>query len=137
MVVWPKSVVVYTDGASRGNPGPASIGVHIEDFSGITVFDHWEHVGLQTNNFAEYTAVIRGLQICAEQFVDEVTVKSDSEFMIRQLTGAYKVKSETIKPLFNQAKTLITKFKSVNLVHVRREFNKIADELANRALDEL
>ena len=94
-----------------------------------------ERIGHQTNNFAEYTGVIRGLTIAAEKGVRDVVLRSDSELMVKQMTGLYKVKSPVIQPLYAQAKQLLKKFASVKFEHVRREYNKEADRLANEALD--
>lgn len=132
---WPNSIVVYTDGASRGNPGPASIGIHFLDKELKELDRVSEPLGIQTNNFAEYTAVLRALEIANKNQVSEILIRSDSELMIRQMNGIYKVKSDSIKPLFEACKKLIPKFKQVIFEHVRREQNKIADELANHALD--
>lgn len=130
-------IVVYTDGASRGNPGPASYGVWIckED----KPFQELKgYLGIQTNNFAEYTAVIQALTWAKEKGIPKVVVRSDSELLVKQLSGIYKVKSDAIKPLYQQIKGLIQgHFEKVDFQHVRREFNKEADRLANEALDEL
>ncbi len=132
---WLKSVVMYTDGASRGNPGPASIGVVFTNSKGDEIDTICEAIGDQTNNFAEYFAVLEGLRKALKNDVTHVHLKSDSEFLIKQLKGEYKVKSATILPLFHEAKSLIKKFKAVKLEHIRREKNKEADRLANKALD--
>lgn len=131
------NIVVYTDGASRGNPGPASYGVWICE-SEKPVEELKGYLGIQTNNFAEYTAVIQALTWAKQKGVAEITIRTDSELLVKQLSGVYKVKSDVIKPLFQQVKTLIQgNFKRVDFQHVRREFNKEADRLANEALDEL
>ena len=132
---WPKQVIIYTDGASRGNPGPASIGVHVTDLKGEAIAEIAEALGVQTNNYAEYTAVLRALQSAIAHGVTEVTLRSDSQLMIRQMLGEYKVKSESILPLFLSCQQLVRKIDKVHFEHVRREFNKEADALANRALD--
>lgn len=132
---WLKSVVMYTDGASRGNPGPASIGVLFVNAKGEEIATISEAIGDQTNNFAEYFAVIEGLKKAIKNKVTQIHLKSDSEFLIKQLKGEYKVKSETILPLYEEAKSLLKKFKEIKLEHVRREKNKEADRLANKALD--
>jgi ribonuclease HI len=134
---WPQQIIIYTDGASRGNPGPASIGVWFTDLNSEPLFELGEKLGMQTNNFAEYTAVIRGLQFALDQGVTEVTLRSDSELMVKQVTGLYKVKSAVIVPLHTQVRGLVKKFKVVKFEHVRREFNKEADRIANEALDQL
>lgn len=132
---WLKSVVMYTDGASRGNPGPSSVGVVFVNLKGDEIDTISEVIGTRTNNFAEYTAVIMGLKKALKNKVTQIHVKSDSEFLIKQLKGEYRVKSETILPLFEEARMLLKKFKAVKLEHIRREFNKKADMLANEALD--
>lgn len=130
------NTVLYTDGASRGNPGPASYGVWIcQDEKPIEELKGF--IGNQTNNFAEYTAVIEALTWAKDKNLTQLIIRSDSELLVKQLTGIYKVKSEVIKPLFQKVKALIEEnFDQVFFEHVRREFNKEADRLANEALDE-
>ncbi len=128
-------IKVFTDGASRGNPGPSSIGIVIYDMQNNLLFEHKERLGQQTNNFAEYMAVIRALEICLEQKVKKVHVFCDSELLVKQMKGLYKVKAPQIQPLHQKAKILCSKFDAVEFNHVRREFNKEADALANEALD--
>lgn len=137
MSQWPEKVQVFTDGASRGNPGPASIGVFVLTEDGSTLLEHGERLGDQTNNFAEYTAVLRALEICSEKEVASVQVFSDSELLVKQLNGIYKVKSEHLRGLYLQCQDLTQNFQKVQFTHVRREFNKTADALANKALDHL
>lgn len=132
---WPQEVLVYTDGASRGNPGPASVGIHVCDFSENTIFEYGETLGEQTNNFAEYSAVKIALEMACEQKVEKIKIRSDSELLVKQMKGEYKVKSEMIKPLFLICKNLISKIGQVEFEHVRREKNKRADQLANMVLD--
>lgn len=134
-VKWPKNVVIYTDGASRGNPGPASLGVLFCQVDGLALMELGERLGVQTNNFAEYTAVIRGLEEALNRGVEIVLLRSDSELMVKQMTGVYKVKSEVIRPLFLRVQELKGKFKKVEFEHVRREMNSDADRIANEALD--
>ena len=132
---WPEEIIVYTDGASRGNPGPASVGIFVTDLHANTVCEHGERLGNQTNNFAEYTAVVKALQLAFEHGVRRVHLRSDSELMVKQMMGVYKVKSPVIQPLFLACRDSIKKFESVRFEHVRREFNTEADRLANEALD--
>lgn len=125
---------IYTDGASKGNPGRASIGVSVlkDNQEVLTVS---EAIGVQTNNFAEYTALIRALEVLSKQYKGEsIEVYADSELMIKQLKGVYKVKNENIKPLYAQIQKLLPHFSSISFTHIRREFNGRADELANLAL---
>lgn len=130
-----KKLIIYTDGASRGNPGPASYGVYITDEAGYSM-ELKGTLGNQTNNFAEYTAVIEALKWLTSSPDKIAEVRSDSELLIKQLKGEYKVKSETIKPLHTEIKNLLHSHKlNVQFKHVRREFNKEADRLANEALD--
>lgn len=135
MSQWPKLVNVYTDGASRGNPGAASIGIHILDEHGETVLEHGEVLGIETNNVAEYTAVLRALEICHEHKVETLNLFSDSELLIKQLNGEYKVKSPNLIDLYFACMSQTKNFKKISFSHVRREKNKIADKLANLALD--
>ena len=131
----PKQVKIFTDGASRGNPGPASIGIVFYDSADNRVSDHKECLGDQTNNYAEYMAVIRALEIAVENQVEAVDFYCDSQLLIKQMNGEYKVKAPQIKELFLQAKKLTASFNQVGFHHVRREFNKEADALANEDLD--
>ena len=130
-------IIVYTDGGSRGNPGPAALGVVI-----IGSHEYGERIGNTTNNIAEYKAVIFALKK-VKQLVGnkkagevEVEVRMDSELIVRQLEGEYKIKDEDLQPLFIEVWNLKLDFKKVDFVHVRREKNKRADELVNEALDD-
>ena len=133
---WPSKVFIYTDGASRGNPGPASVGVYITDSDGHVCTEFGKTLGLQTNNFAEYMAVVKGLQIALDNQASEVILKSDSQLLIRQLLGQYRVKKATLIPLFKKCKQLLSQFESFQLEHIPRELNQEADRLANQALDD-
>jgi ribonuclease HI len=128
-------VIINTDGGSRGNPGPAAIGGVITDTSGGELITVSEAIGVTTNNVAEYTAVIRTLEAALELGATEVTLRADSELLIRQLEGRYKVKAAHLRPLVDEIKELLARFDRVTLEHVRREFNTRADELVNEALD--
>lgn len=132
---WPSIVVIHTDGASRGNPGPASLGLVVYDQDQNVVYERGEPLGSQTNNYAEYMAVQVALELAVEKSVEKVVLKSDSQLLIRQLTGVYKVKSEGLRPLYLACAELAKKIPDMHFEHVRREFNKRADELANLALD--
>ena len=129
-----KKVIIYTDGACKGNPGDASIGVVISEEDGTLIKEIGEYIGKTTNNVAEYTALIRGLTEAVEVGATEVVINTDSELMARQLSGVYKVKSPNIKPLFDIAVSLLRRFSRVSISHVLREFNKRADELANEGI---
>lgn len=126
--------IIYTDGGSRGNPGPAGAGaILLQD--GKTLGTISKYLGHQTNNFAEYTALVLALEKSLELGLSQIEVRMDSELIVRQMTGQYRVKTESLVPLFNKAKSLSQKFQSFAIVHVRREFNKEADRLANQAMD--
>jgi ribonuclease HI len=127
---------VYSDGAARGNPGPAGAGAVLVDPSGQVVDRIGRFLGVQTNNFAEYTGLILGLTRARELGVKEVEVFADSELMIRQLSGRYQVKSPSLRPLYEEALKLLGEFSRAKLVHVPREMNAQADEMSNRAIDE-
>ena len=132
---WPKHVIVYTDGACRGNPGPSSIGVVFYTSDEEFLYEQAQAIGVQTNNFAEYEAVRTALQIAKDNKIKKLVLRSDSQLLVRQLSGEYKVKSETLKPLFMECKELSKQFQSVSYEHVMREYNERADEIANLALD--
>ena len=128
---------IYTDGASRGNPGPCSLGLQVFDSDQKLIYEEAAYLEKQnTNNFAEYKAVIRALKLCTDHKIQELYLFSDSQFLIRQLQKKYKVKSANIKPLFEQCQELLKKIPKLNFEHIPREQNKGADALANKALDE-
>lgn len=131
----PKQVKIYTDGASRGNPGPASIGIVFYDEADNRVSDYKESLGDQTNNYAEYMAVIKALELCQQAGVSSAQFYCDSQLLVKQMLGEYKVKAPQIKDLYLKAKALTDSLDRVGFNHVRREFNKEADALANEALD--
>ena len=124
---------IFTDGGCSGNPGPAAIGVVIKNGS-KTVKTLSRAIGCGTNNIAEYTALIVALQEALILKAEEVSVKTDSELMMKQVSGAYAVKHENIKPLFAQVKHLVTGFKSFQIAHVPREQNSEADALVRQVL---
>jgi len=130
-----KKLVLFVDGGSRGNPGPAGIGVVILDENRKTVKEFKKFLGVTTNNIAEYNAVIYGLQEALMLKADEADLNVDSELVAEQLRGEYRVKNANIKPLFEQALHLISGFKKVNINHIKREENKHADKLANKAMN--
>ncbi len=130
-----KSVVLQFDGGSRGNPGPAGIGVTIDDSDGTPLYELAEFLGRCTNNVAEYTALLRGLSAAMTMGATKVQVKSDSELLVRQINGQYKVKSPDLKPLFQKAIALMGEIGDVSVGHTYREGNKRPDELANLAMD--
>jgi ribonuclease HI len=126
---------LYCDGASRGNPGAASIGFVLVDGAGTELLAHGETIGRQTNNIAEYTALLRGLEAAQERGVERLRVRMDSELVVRQLLGIYRVKNPGLAPLFHAVRTLTARFASFRIEHVPREQNSRADALANAALD--
>lgn len=128
----PSKAVIYSDGASSGNPGPAGIGaVVIIDDKKKTIS---EFIGIATNNVAEYTALLRALEMVKDKGVEEVEIYLDSELIVRQLKGIYKVKNEGLKPLFAKVKKLLEAFGAVEINHVPREMNKEADALSKKAI---
>lgn len=131
-----KRVRVYSDGAARGNPGPAGAGAVLMDPEGEIVERLGRFLGVNTNNYAEYMGLIIGLERARELGVREVEVMADSELMIKQLGGQYKVKAENLRPLYEEALALLRTFDAVRLKHVPRAQNKDADEMSNRAIDE-
>ncbi len=129
-------LVIHVDGGSRGNPGPAGAGVVIFDESGAKLHEGAYFLGTQTNNSAEYQALIRGLQRAEKLAGRPIHIRSDSELLVRQLIGEYRVKNQTLAVLFNQAQMLLLRFGGWQVRHVPREQNRRADELANLAMDQ-
>lgn len=129
------SLIVSCDGAARGNPGPAGIGVHITDPDGTPVAEIAEGIGETTNNVAEYTAAIRGLERARDLGASEVLLRSDSQLLVNQLVGAYRVKTAHLVPLHAEVLSLARGFEQVRFEHVRRERNVEADRLANVGVD--
>lgn len=128
-------ITVRFDGGSRGNPGPAAIGVVLEADDGTAVFSVGRPIGRATNNVAEYTALVAGLQEARRLGVRHVRVLGDSELVIKQILGEYRVKNEALKPLYEQAVTLLRGFERTEVGHNRRSHNSLADALANLAMD--
>ncbi|MBI5420233.1 MAG: ribonuclease HI family protein [Deltaproteobacteria bacterium] len=131
-----KPLLLRTDGASRGNPGPAGIGVVIEAEGTGERTELCDYIGETTNNVAEYRALILALTEAEKLSPSSVTVLSDSELLVRQLNGEYRVKSANLKPLFLEAVRLLRRLPGARILHVDREENHEADLLANRAIDE-
>lgn len=129
------NLVLYTDGASRGNPGRSAIGAVLYDESDEVVATVSEVIGEATNNVAEYQAVIAGLETAVKLGAEEVELRSDSLLLVRQLTGEYKVKAAGLKPLHARVRALLSEFDGYRITHVPRELNEVADALANAALD--
>ncbi len=129
-------LILRTDGASRGNPGPAAAGIVLSLESGADVLQAKHYLGRMTNNQAEYRALILGLQAATEMHPVSLLVKMDSELIVKQMRGEYAVRSPDLVPLHQQARALARALPKVEFVHVRRGENAIADALANKALDE-
>ena len=128
-------ITVYTDGGSRGNPGPAGAGFDLYDQQGSLIFGKGLFLGKTTNNVAEYSAMLGALKAVLDLGVREVTIYSDSQLMVRQLLGEYKVKSPGLKEFYDQCVKLLDKFTNSRIEHVYREQNTLADKLANQAMD--
>jgi len=124
-----------TDGGARGNPGPAAFGYVLEAEDGTVLAEHGERIGVATNNVAEYRALIAGLERAIALGVDEIEVVSDSELLVKQMRGEYRVKNDALKQLSLQASRLAREIGNVTYTAVRRERNEIADRLVNEALD--
>lgn len=129
------SIIVWTDGAARGNPGPAGAGAQLTTPDGEVVGEIAEGLGETTNNVAEYTAAIRGLERAAELGATDVVLRSDSQLLINQLSGRYRVKSEHLIPLHRRLRALARGFERIRFEHVPRERNTEADRLANEGVD--
>jgi ribonuclease HI len=132
----PPRVCLYTDGAARGNPGPAGAGAVIISPAGHIMAKLGKFLGESTNNVAEYTGLILGLKRAKAMGIKELDVFSDSELLVRQLSGDYAVKADHLKPLHDEAQALLKAFPDVHVAHIPREQNAQADEMSNRAIDE-
>lgn len=130
-----KKAVIFADGASRGNPGQAAIGVTIKDERGRLITSISQRIGKATNNQAEYRAIIAALEEATRLDADQVDIKTDSELVVKQINGEYRVKKSTLKPLYQQVKQLLSALESFTITHIPRWQNAEADKLANKALD--
>ncbi len=145
--LWPKAsesvarekdqgiITAFCDGGSRGNPGPAGFGVYIQDAHGESIGELSEFLGKKTNNFAEYSGLLAALNFALEQGYSRLKVVSDSELMVKQIKGQYRVNSSDLRPLYEEAKQRIARLGSFQIQHVLRDKNKNADRLANLAMD--
>ena len=131
-----QTLILYTDGASRGNPGEGGAGVVLTDLEDNIVLEEKLYLGKCTNNQAEYRALILGLEEAKVLKPSKLVIRADSELLVRQLQGLYKVKNEGLQPLYLKAMKLLKGFSSLKIEHIPRERNKKADKLANRAIDE-
>jgi ribonuclease HI len=126
---------LFTDGGARGNPGPAAYGFVLESDDGTVLAAEGEAIGTATNNVAEYSGLIAGLQKALELHVPDVEVVSDSELMVKQMRGEYRVKNEALRELYDEATALARRLGNVEYRHVKRAHNELADKLVNDALD--
>ncbi|MEW5718169.1 MAG: ribonuclease HI family protein [Chloroflexota bacterium] len=129
-----RKIILFTDGAARGNPGPAAIGIVITDEQRNEIEAFGETIGNATNNEAEYRALLRGLERAA-QHANTIEIRTDSELLARQINGAYRVRAANLKPLHAQAQHALAQFKRATIAIIPRELNRRADALANAALD--
>jgi ribonuclease HI len=124
-----------TDGGARGNPGPAAYGYVLETEDGTVLAAHGEAIGVATNNVAEYRALVEGLRRAVDLHVDELEVVSDSELLVHQMRGEWKIKKDTLRVLWEEAQDIAAGIAKVRYTAVRREHNELADRLVNEALD--
>jgi ribonuclease HI len=132
-----KRLTIYVDGASRGNPGPAAVGVVIKDEKGATILNVSSSIGRATNNQAEYSALIVALQEARKLGAEQVYINTDSQLMSEQINGNYRVRNTHIRPLFEKAMQLLTAFQYYSIDHIPRYLNSEADALANEAFNKL
>jgi ribonuclease HI len=131
----PPAHIAHVDGGARGNPGPAGYGVAIQDETGHPVAELSEYLGHRTNNYAEYQGLLAALRYAAENHVKALHVVSDSELMVRQMKGIYKVRNPDLRKLYDEAQQLVRRLEHFEIRHAMREQNKTADRLANEAMD--
>jgi len=131
----PEWITAHCDGGSRGNPGPAGFGVHLEDSAGKVLGELSGYLGKKTNNFAEYSALLAALRFALEHGHRRVRAIADSELMVKQMKGQYRVNSPELRPLYEEAKSLVRRLDRFEIQHVLREKNRNADRLANAAMD--
>lgn len=130
-----KHWVAFIDGGARGNPGPAGFGVAVRDEAGAKIADLSEYLGHQTNNFAEYSGLLAALRYALEHKCAALEVVSDSELMVKQMNGVYKVKHPVLKQMWDEAKGMVKRLEWFRIRHVLRGENRVADGLANKAMD--
>lgn len=131
----PRHLFLYVDGAASGNPGPAGAAALVKDEDGTTLLEKARAFGPATNNVAEYQALLLGLELAAQLKPNVLTIRSDSELLVRQVAGKYKVRAPHLKPLFRQVKRLLAPFETVEIEHIPRTRNAEADKLARKALE--
>jgi ribonuclease HI len=133
---WQMEATLFADGGSRGNPGPAASGAVLLDNAGEQIGEVGAYLGVATNNVAEWTALVIGLEAAAERGIRRLAVRLDSELVVKQLRGEYRVKHADLQPLYKRAVTLVRRFEEVDVQHVPRKQNSLADRLVNRVLDQ-
>jgi ribonuclease HI len=131
----PGEIVAYCDGGSRGNPGPAGFGVYIQDAAGGVLAELSEYLGKRTNNFAEYSGLLAALEFAITKGHKKLRVVSDSELMVKQMKGQYRVNSPDLRPLYEEARRRTLQLERFQIQHVLRDKNRHADQLANQAMD--
>jgi probable phosphoglycerate mutase len=129
-------IVAYIDGGARGNPGPAGYGVRIEDERGALVEEFSKPIGIATNNVAEYKGLLAALRYAVDRGEHTILIRSDSELLVKQMRGEYRVRNAGLQPLYQEARALVGQLRRVTFEHVRRAHNAEADRLANLAMDE-
>jgi ribonuclease HI len=129
------AAVANIDGGARGNPGPAAYGVIIRNAKGEVLAELGKYLGIQTNNVAEYSGLLAALDWAAQQKLESLKVLSDSELLVRQMRGQYKVKNPALRELFDRAQAAVRKLRQFSIEHVRREANRDADRIVNQVLD--
>ncbi len=129
-------LIIHTDGGARGNPGPAGIGVVFKQDDGMIIGQHQQYIGEATNNVAEYKALLLGLSEAKNLGAEVLEINMDSELVVKQMNGQYKIKDSNLKLLAEEVLKQLKHFKNVAFRHVRREFNKDADKLVNEAIDQ-
>lgn len=129
-------IIAYIDGGARGNPGPAGYGVHVESEDGAVLAELHGGIGIATNNVAEYNGLLAALKWAVDHGHPDIHIRADSELLVKQMLGEYKVKHPGLKPLYVRARLLTMELSSVTFEHVRREKNKEADRLSNLGMDE-
>lgn len=129
------TITVNIDGGARGNPGPAAYGVVVRNAKGEILEELGEYLGIQTNNVAEYSGLLAALEYAERQKIGSIKILSDSELLVRQMRGQYKVKNSALKQLFDRAQAMVRRLQKFSIEHVLREANKDADRLVNQVLD--
>jgi len=129
-------MTAHIDGGARGNPGPSAYGVIIRNSKGKIVKELGQYLGLQTNNFAEYSGLLAALEYAQKEKIPSLKVFSDSELLVKQMKGQYKVKSPGLVPLYERARSLVRQLQHFSIEHVRREQNRDADRMVNEVLDQ-